>query len=96
MRALVDALFATDTAPLVRLRDDWGVTHLIVDLRHYGTSPPTYFEPFDDLVRAAVARGRESGFEVPRQRKSAAVFSEDAVAVLDLRRISLDASMPGG
>jgi hypothetical protein len=89
MRALIDAIFATDPAPLVRLRDDWGVTYLIVDLRYYGPSPPTYFKPFDGWIRVAVERGRDAGFELPRQIKPAAVFSHGSLSVLDLRQLSL-------
>ncbi len=87
MRALIDAVFATDPAPLVHLRDDWGVTHLIVDGRYYGPSPPTYFKPFDAWIRAAVEQGRVAGFEVPRQIEAATVFSQGTLAVLDLRQL---------
>jgi len=90
MRALVDAVFATNTAPLLQLRDHWGVTHLIVDLQHYqSATPPTYFKPFDDWIRVALERGREAGFEVPRQIKTAKVFSHGSLVVLDLRQLSV-------
>lgn len=42
MRAVIDAMFATDPAPLLRLRDNWGVTHLIIDRRHFDATPPKY------------------------------------------------------
>ncbi len=90
-RALIDAVFAVDPGPLFRLRDEWGVTHLIIDRGHYGASPPTYFKPFDDWTRAAVARGQMAGFEVPRQLLAATVFTEGTLAVLDLRRLAVPA-----
>ncbi|MGH7322078.1 MAG: hypothetical protein ACRELA_20980, partial [Candidatus Rokuibacteriota bacterium] len=90
-RALIDAVLAVDPGPLLRLRDEWGVTHLIIDRGHYGASPPTYFKPFDDWTREAVARGRPAGFEVPRQLPAATVFTEGTLAVLDLRRLAVPA-----
>jgi hypothetical protein len=89
MRALIDAVFAIDPSPLVHLRDHWGVTHLIVDRRYYGPSPPTYFKPFDTWIRAAVERGRDVGFEIPRQMRAATVFSHGTLAVLDLRQLAV-------
>ena len=95
MRVLLDAMFAIDSAPLVRLRDEWGVTHLIVDRRHYGSSPPTHFKPFDVWTRDALDRGGYVGFEVPRQLNVATVFSNGDLAVLDLRRIAAQVSSTG-
>jgi hypothetical protein len=66
-----------------------GVTHLIVDRRYYGPSPPTYFKPFDSWVRIAVKRGRDSGFEIPRQMEVATVFSHGTLALLDLRQLAV-------
>jgi hypothetical protein len=88
MRGLIDAVFAIDAAPLVHLRDDWGVTHLIIDERYYEPSPPTYFKPFDAWIHAAVERGRITGFEVPRQIEAATVFSQGSLAILDLRALT--------
>jgi hypothetical protein len=89
MRALIDAVFGIDPAPLLHLRDDWGVTHLIIDQQYYRSSPPTYFKPFDAWIRAAVERGRDAGFEIPRQMKAATVFSHGTLAVLDLRQLAV-------
>lgn len=89
MHALIDAVFAIDSVPLVHLRDDWGVTHLIVDRRYYGPSPPTYFKPFDSWIPTAVERGRDAGFEIPRQMEAATVFSDGTLAVLDLRQLAV-------
>lgn len=88
MRALIDAYFATTHAPLARLRDAFGVTHLLVDTTHYGATPPPYFAPFDDWTRAAHAAARSMGAEVVRQFGTAGVFSEDRYVLLDLRRLA--------
>ena len=60
MDALIAAYFATDRRPLLLLRDELGVTHLLVNLAHY-ENPPTYFQPFLSTVRrtARRSRGRE-------------------------------------
>jgi hypothetical protein len=88
VRALIDAYFATTGAALARLRDDFGVTHLLVDTTHYGDTPPPYFAPFDDWTRAAHAKARTDGAEVVRQLGAAGVFSEDRYVLLDLRRLA--------
>jgi hypothetical protein len=84
MRAVIEGIFATDSEPLRRLRDEWGVTHLIVDRRYFDTAPPRYFKPFDDWTQEAMARGHVLGFEVPRQMETATVFSHGHLAVLSL------------
>jgi hypothetical protein len=58
MRALIDAYFAADPEPLVRLRDAHGVTHLIVEPRHLDEHPPGYFSPFHTDIREARSRAR--------------------------------------
>jgi hypothetical protein len=88
MRGIIDAVFAIDAAPLVHLRDDWGITHLIIDTQYYGPTPPTYFKPFDVWIQAAAERGRIAGFEIPRQIEAATVFSQGSLAVLDLRALT--------
>jgi hypothetical protein len=52
MTALIDAYFASTSAPLLRLRDEFGVTHLVVDRRLY-YRPPRYFQPFPAEIEAA-------------------------------------------
>jgi len=96
MRALIDAYFATTLAPLVRLRDGFGVTHLLVDTTHYGSMPPVYFAPFDDWTRPAHAAARAAGAEVVRQLGTAGVFSEDRYVLLDLRRLPQSPAEPRG
>lgn len=87
VRAIVDAYFAHDRAPLLALRDGFHVTHLVVDTRHFATAP-TYFKPFDRPVRDAWAAGKKAGFEVPRLVAELAVFKDGPFAVLDLAKLA--------
>jgi hypothetical protein len=89
MRALIDAYFATSPGPLLRLRDEEGVTHLIVHRSHLRERPPEYFRPFDaDLARAvAAAQGRR--FELERQLGRAAVAAAGDAVLLDLARLGV-------
>jgi hypothetical protein len=86
-RAPIAALFAPDSGPLRRLRDEWGVTHLVLDLGYYGPRPPTYFEPFRGEIPAAIAAGRAHGFEVLRQLPHLMVFRDGPLVVLELGRL---------
>jgi hypothetical protein len=86
MHALIDAYFATTPRPLDHLRDEFGVTHLIVDKSHYREAPPRYFAPFDAWTSPRHAAAREGDLEITRQLDTAAVFDEGSVVVLDLRR----------
>jgi hypothetical protein len=87
MRALIDAYFATDQRALVRLRDEFGVTHLIFQQSRL-EEPPHYFRPFSVWARKAFNDGVDMGFEIPRQLDAATVFSDGPFIVLDLRRLS--------
>lgn len=84
MLALIEAYFATAPGPLVRLRDSFGVTHLLVDRRHFGGPPPRYFAPFDAAIATAVHRMQGQAPEVSRH---APVFAFGPYVLLDLRRI---------
>jgi hypothetical protein len=87
MRALIDAYFAADRGALERLRDDFGVTHLIFQ-QSILEKPPGYFKPFSDWIQKAFDDGRTKGFEIPRQLDAAKVFSDGPLIVIDLRRLN--------
>jgi len=87
MRALIDAYFASSPDGLLALRDQFGVTHLLVDLQHLGDTPPWYFAPFDQWIPPAHEAMRETGSEVLRQLESAEVFRHENMVILDLGRI---------
>jgi hypothetical protein len=87
MRALIEAYFTTDRASLERLRDDFGVTHLIFQ-QSILEKPPDYFKPFSDWIQKAFNDGQSKGFEIPRQVEGAKVFSDGPLIVIDLRRLN--------
>jgi hypothetical protein len=87
MHALIEANFATDPGALERLRDNFGVTHLIFQ-QSILEKPPDYFQPFSDWIQKAFDDGKDKGFEIPRQIAAAKVFSDGPLIVLDLRRLS--------
>jgi hypothetical protein len=85
MRALTAAMFATDAAPLLRLRDEFGVTHLVARKEYFGAAPPTYFAPFTQEVVEAESTGAARGCLVPRLPT---VFDDGRVFVVDLRALN--------
>lgn len=87
VRAIIDALYATDPKPLLRLQSDFGVDFLLVDESHLGSSPPGYFAPFDSWIREAHASTDLADLEVRRQLPHAAVFRDGSLVLLDLRRL---------
>ena len=83
-RALIDATFATSPEPLLRLRDEFGVTHLIVHLPHLQGAPPTYFAPYKEWTADAVRRTAGCELLALRLVTTHAVFVDDRDAILDL------------
>ncbi|MEE8156492.1 MAG: hypothetical protein V3T53_16170 [Phycisphaerales bacterium] len=64
MTAIICAYFASGPGPLMKLRDEFGVTHLIVDRRHYQKGANlSFFEPFDTMTHDVV-----SGLHANRRR----------------------------
>ncbi len=87
-RALFEAYFASAWAPIVRLREELGVTHLLVDQRHFGEAPPAYFAPYDSWIAEAWTRGRRDGFVLASTAREPAVrFREGALELLDLHAL---------
>jgi hypothetical protein len=87
MHALIEAYFATDPGALERLRDNFGVTHLIFQ-QSILEKPPDYFQPFSDWIQKAFNDGKSKGFEIPRQVEATKVFSDGPLIVLDLRQLN--------
>ena len=85
--ALVDAYFATDIAPFERLRDEFGVIHLIVRRSHLSGDTPTYFKPFDTYIEASVTAMDGMPYEIDRQLDVASWYEDDRFAILDLSRL---------
>jgi hypothetical protein len=91
MRAFVDAYFATSPEPLLRLKAEFGVTHLLVEKQHF-RRPPGYFLPFGEYIRERVkaAGGR---YIVPQLARTAAAFRRGDYVLIDLAKIT--PSAPG-
>jgi hypothetical protein len=87
MRALITAYFATDPAPIRRLRDEHGVTHLLVEWSHLTGSPPDYFEPFDRDIARALKKSEGKSYELSEQANVASVFDDGRYGLVDLRRV---------
>jgi hypothetical protein len=87
--ALISATYATDIEPLRRLAEDHGVTHLLVDRRHFRRKrPPRYFAPFTAAIRDALEADRKCF--VVRQLSRQAIFSRGSYFVLDLPAVVAD------
>jgi hypothetical protein len=83
--ALIDAYFASDVAPLRRLRDGLGATHLLVDRDHYTRARPLHFVPFDALVEATERRNGPPAALAQAER--AAIYDDGRFFLLDLRKL---------
>jgi hypothetical protein len=85
-RALFSAYFAPTEDELVKFRNEWGITHVLLDTTHFATRP-TYFVPFDAELAAAFERGKASGFALSRVRARTELFTLGKWALLDLDRL---------
>lgn len=88
MRALIDAYFATSPEPIERLREQYGVTHLLIQKSHFKRRPPTYFKPFDGWIQAARQAARGQRYELPGQISAASVYRFRDFELLDLSRLA--------
>jgi hypothetical protein len=86
MQALMDAYFATDIEPVIRLRDGYGVTHLVIERAHLTDSAPTYFMPFGPGIAARFLQARARAV-VWRLPDAVLAFTSPDFVVLDLTRI---------
>ena len=90
MDALFEAYLSTDAAPLHRLRQEFGVTHLLVETRHF-TEPVNalgYYAPWNDRIppRLAEIKGKEYLMNGSLYQK-AAVFDQNGLILLDLSKL---------
>ena len=90
MNAMFDAYFSTDAVPLVRLRQEFGVTHLLVNTRDF-TDPrhtPDYFAPWKARIAQSLAEIKGKEYLLNRAlQKKAAVFNQDGFILLDLAKL---------
>lgn len=88
MRALIEATLATSVEPLIRLRDEHGVTHMLVYLPQLREGRLPYFKPFDEWV--SEARNASDGKPLALQElvDAHAVYRDGGYALVDLRELS--------
>jgi hypothetical protein len=86
MSILIAALLGDDETALRDLHETFGVSHLIVDVRHF-SQPPRYFAPYDADVALAWRRGSDRGFAARARLANAGIFREGPLVLLDLSRL---------
>jgi hypothetical protein len=90
MDALFDAYLSIDAAPLYRLREEFGVTHLLVETRDFRDPKqrPEYFAPWRARIapRLAEIKGKEYLLNEALQKK-AAIFNHNGFILLDLAKL---------
>ena len=90
MDALFDAYLSVNSMPLYRLRDEFKVTHLIVDTRNF-TDPDhelTYYAPWQERIGPRLAEIRGKEFVLNRKlHNAAAIFEQKGLMLLDLSKL---------
>jgi hypothetical protein len=90
MDAIFDAYLSAGPAPIMRLRNQFGVTHLVVETRDFtdANHAPEYFAPWRTRIppRLSEIKGREYLLDKALHEK-AAVFNEDGLLLLDLAKL---------
>jgi hypothetical protein len=79
--AVIDAFLATAPGPVWRLRDEFGVTHFVVDLDLMPSCKLSYFAPFDRKISELCGRTPVESLEMQELLQSAAVLKDDRFAV---------------
>jgi hypothetical protein len=85
--AVIEAFYACDSRALTRLREEFGVSHFVVDLQLAQSRSAEYFAPFDREIRQLREKCAGRELEILRLRDSAAIFEDETVAILDLSRL---------
>ena len=90
MDAVFDAYLSTGPAPVLRLRDEFGVTHLVVETRDFtdANHPPEYFAPWRTRIppRLGEIKGKEYLLDKALHEKTA-LFNEDGLLLLELAKL---------
>jgi MFS family permease len=88
MRSLIDATLATSNEPLIRLRDEHGVTHMLVYLPHLRGGRLKYFKPFNQWVVEAQQRRAGEPLSLQNVVDNHAIYRRGDYAIVDLRDLS--------
>ena len=91
MDAVFAAYFSVDAAPLRQLRDQFGVTHLLVETHHFSDAKRPQPNIFRPGVRGSARDWKRCGITRYLMSRSlhqrAAVFNRDGLILLDLARL---------
>ena len=90
MDAVFDAYLSVDAAPLRRLRDQFGVTHLLVETHHFTDPkrPPEYFAPWRSRIGPRLDAIKNKVYLIDESlRQKAAVYDSNGLILLDLARL---------
>ncbi len=89
LELFMDAYFASSTAPIFRLRDELGVTHIFLDPKHLqGDSAPGYMPPIGAYVRKVADANRPAGFVLLKQLEQATVARNERFVVIDIAKLT--------
>lgn len=85
--AFFNAYLSASREPLVRLHNEFGVTHLILDRRHFDGETPRYFKPFDTTISQLDSVSSKEQIKNRLFNSQMVVFSNRHFVVLDLRKL---------
>ncbi|MBF0357219.1 MAG: hypothetical protein HQL70_01355 [Magnetococcales bacterium] len=81
----IDAYFSTDLDAIKSLRDSYGVTHIVIDKRHFEDGKLRYFAPFLEYAKKKRLAGKEAGYELIRLIPKLKIFAFNDLIILDLK-----------
>lgn len=88
LRPFFEAYLAKSKAPLLRLRDEFGVTHLLVDTNQLRGRPPGYMPPMGGWIREIARKGRGRPYELLKHIPGPAVVARvGRWVLLDLSKL---------
>lgn len=87
LNALIDALYAVKMEPILRLRDQFGVTHLVVQKELLYEQVPDYFEPFRERIVQAAAQLKDTQPLLMQLHDRADFYQNGSFLIFDLGKI---------
>lgn len=87
LNALIDALYAVEIEPILRLREQFGVTHLVVHTKLLYEQIPEYFEPFRERIIQAAAQLKDAQPLLMQLHDRADFYQNGSFLIFDLGKI---------
>jgi hypothetical protein len=87
MEAMINAYLSTSVESIIILRDEFGVSHLIVDKRHLNYRKLGYFKPFKQSIDTRLKEIKEQELFIPKLYRSASIWQNKKYALLDLSKL---------